>query len=123
MNDLRTLQLFSAKTLFSGSGKLVFNVNISLSNLPDTFYIGFKTDGTHGIMPANITATDYVSTGTYYFNTSWTLASASYNITDMKVFSGYETELKPHTHAMSDIIDLSVAENKVALSLPDKYTS
>lgn len=122
LNELRTIELFSVKTTFSREGKIVFNVNIPLSILPNNFYIGFKTDGTHGIMPANATPLQgYTSTGTYYFSTEWALGTATYNITDMKVYTGFETALKPHTHNASEIIGLSTGENKVKLSLPDKY--
>jgi hypothetical protein len=105
----------------SGQGKIVFNVNIPLSILTDTFYIAFTTDlSTFGIMPANA-QTDAGYTGTiYYYSTSWQPSSTGYN-GDMKVFTGYQAVLKPHTHTVSDITDLSIGTNKVKLSLPDKY--
>jgi len=118
----RTTEIYTAKTTHSQSGKLVFNVNIPLSLLPDTFYIGYKTDGTHGIMPADATVdAGYTTGGTFYYNTTvWNLASGGYP-SDIKVFTGFGTKLKPHSHVAADITDLTIATNKVVLSLPDKY--
>jgi lysophospholipase L1-like esterase len=118
----RVTEIYSVKKVFSGSGKINFNVKIPLSLLPDTFYIGYKTDGTHGIMPANATIdAGYTTGGTYYYTTGYNLAAVGYNATDIKVFTGYETKIKPHTHTMAEITDLTIAANKVTLSLPDKY--
>ena len=120
--------IFTQTKTLSESGFLEYDVNVDTSLLNDTFYIYFKNTTGNGLRLSKATQGDYPTLASYEFfywtGSAWNGSTgfATFAIADIKIYSDYTLNysINGHTHKFEDIDGFAV-ENKVKLSLPDKY--